>query len=140
MIGVGGHQQQAKREKEPQTNLRGPELLDNPTLSKGTAFTPEERREYGLEGLLPHAVETIDRRLDGVMERLDAKPTDLERYIYSILTSFFHMGLLRLILQSSAEVVDRKVILSEGRRVLWCLATSLLTALTGALRDAQPIH
>jgi malate dehydrogenase (oxaloacetate-decarboxylating)(NADP+) len=76
--------QQAKREKEPQPNLRGPELLDNPTLNKGTAFTPEERREYGLEGLLPHAVETIDRQLERVMEHLDAKPTDLERYIYLI--------------------------------------------------------
>ncbi|HEV2668516.1 MAG TPA: NAD-dependent malic enzyme, partial [Blastocatellia bacterium] len=76
--------QHAKREKEPQTNLRGPELLDNPTLNKGTAFTPQERREYGLEGLLPHAVETIDRQLERVMEHLDAKPTDLERYIYLI--------------------------------------------------------
>ena len=76
--------QHAKREKEPQTNLQGPELLDNPTLNKGTAFTPEERREYGLEGLLPHAVETIDRQLERVMEHLDAKPTDLERYIYLI--------------------------------------------------------
>jgi len=76
--------QHAKREKEPQPNLRGPELLDNPTLNKGTAFTPDERREYGLEGLLPHAVETIDRQLERVMEHLDAKPTDLERYIYLI--------------------------------------------------------
>jgi malate dehydrogenase (oxaloacetate-decarboxylating)(NADP+) len=76
--------QRAKREKEPQTNPRGPELLDNPTLNKGTAFTLEERREYELEGLLPHAVETIDRQLERVIEHLDAKPTDLERYIYLI--------------------------------------------------------
>lgn len=76
--------QQATQEKEPHPHLRGPELLDNPTLNKGTAFTPEERREYGLEGLLPHAVETIDRQLERVMRRLDAKPNDLERYIYLI--------------------------------------------------------
>jgi malate dehydrogenase (oxaloacetate-decarboxylating)(NADP+) len=76
--------QHSKREKEPQPSLRGAELLDNPTFNKGTAFTPEERREYGLEGLLPHAVETIDRQLERVMEHLDAKPTDLERYIYLI--------------------------------------------------------
>jgi malate dehydrogenase (oxaloacetate-decarboxylating)(NADP+) len=76
--------QQATQEKEPHPHLRGPELLDNPTLNKGTAFTPEERRDYGLEGLLPHAVETIDRQLERVMEHLDAKPNDLERYIYLI--------------------------------------------------------
>ncbi len=76
--------QQATQEKEPHPHLRGPELLDNPTLNKATAFTPEERREYGLEGLLPHAVETIDRQLERVMRRLDAKPNDLERYIYLI--------------------------------------------------------
>jgi malate dehydrogenase (oxaloacetate-decarboxylating)(NADP+) len=76
--------QHAKREKELQPNLRGPELLDSPALNKGTAFTQEERREYGLEGLLPHAVETIDRQLERVMDHLDAKPTDLERYIYLI--------------------------------------------------------
>src|SRR5262245_2409410 len=76
--------QQATQEKELQPTLRGPELLDNQALNKGTAFTPAERREYGLEGLLPHAVETLDRQLDRVMEHLDAKPTDLERYIYLI--------------------------------------------------------
>ena len=85
-------QSQATHEIAMQPHLRGHALLDSPTLNKGTAFTLEERREYGLEELLPHAVETIDRQLERVMERLDAKPTDLERYIYSILTSFFHMA------------------------------------------------
>jgi hypothetical protein len=55
--------QQATQEKELHPHLRGPELLDNPALNKGTAFTPEERREYGLEGLLPHGVETIESQL-----------------------------------------------------------------------------
>ncbi|MBV8590536.1 MAG: NAD-dependent malic enzyme [Acetobacteraceae bacterium] len=64
------------------TNLHGQALLDNPVLNKGTAFTPEERRKYGLEGLLPHTVETLNRQLERVMEHLDAKPNDLERYIY----------------------------------------------------------
>ncbi|HKE05515.1 MAG TPA: NAD-dependent malic enzyme [Blastocatellia bacterium] len=77
-------QRQATQEKSPHPHLRGPALLDTPTLNKGTAFTPEERREYGLEGLLPHAVETLDRQLERVMEHLDAKPNDLERYIYLI--------------------------------------------------------
>ena len=69
----------------PQTeNLHGVALLDDPGRNKGTAFSPEERRQYGLEGLLPHAVESLDRQVERVMEHLDAKPNDLERYIYLI--------------------------------------------------------
>jgi malate dehydrogenase (oxaloacetate-decarboxylating)(NADP+) len=64
--------------------LRSEALLNDPARNKGTAFTAEERREFGLEGLLPHAVENLDRQLERVMQHLDAKPTDLERYIYLI--------------------------------------------------------
>ena len=64
--------------------LRGVALLDDPIRNKGTAFTSEERRRYGLEGLLPHAVENLDRQVERVMGHLDAKPNDLERYIYLI--------------------------------------------------------
>jgi malate dehydrogenase (oxaloacetate-decarboxylating)(NADP+) len=59
-------------------------LLNDPVHNKGTAFTRDERRIYGLEGLLPHAVESIDRQRERVIQHLDAKPTDLERYIYLI--------------------------------------------------------
>src|SRR5215468_2703237 len=38
----------------------GYDLLHNPRLNKGTAFTQEERRAWRLEGLLPPAVTTID--------------------------------------------------------------------------------
>jgi malate dehydrogenase (oxaloacetate-decarboxylating)(NADP+) len=64
--------------------LRGMELLTDPAGNKGTAFTTEDRRKYGLEGLLPHGVESLDRQVERVMGHLDAKPTDLERYIYLI--------------------------------------------------------
>ena len=59
-------------------------LLDDPIRNKGTAFTEQERRDYGLEGLLPHAVETIDRQLERVLQHLETKLNDLERYIYLI--------------------------------------------------------
>src|SRR6201984_2456374 len=64
--------------------LNGVGLLNDPIRNKGTAFTPDERREFGLEGLLPRSVESLDRQLERVMRHLDAKPTDLERYIYLI--------------------------------------------------------
>src|SRR5271166_6637188 len=62
----------------------GPALLDDPVANKGTAFTPDERRAHKLEGLLPPAVESLDRQLERVLGHLAAKPTDLERYIYLV--------------------------------------------------------
>jgi malate dehydrogenase (oxaloacetate-decarboxylating)(NADP+) len=64
--------------------LRGQALLDDPTLNKGTAFSLEERRRLGLEGLLPPSVEGLDRQVERVLQHLDTKPTDLERYIYLV--------------------------------------------------------
>jgi malate dehydrogenase (oxaloacetate-decarboxylating)(NADP+) len=66
------------------TPLRGTEVLDNPKLNKGTAFTDEEREQLGLVGLLPDSVEDINRQLERVLGHLRNKPTDLERYIYLI--------------------------------------------------------
>ncbi len=57
-------------------------LLDDPLRNKGTAFTAEERRTSGLEGLLPAAVETLERQVERVLGHLQAKPTELEQYIY----------------------------------------------------------
>jgi malate dehydrogenase (oxaloacetate-decarboxylating)(NADP+) len=64
--------------------LRGREVLDNPNLNKGTAFTDKEREQLGLVGLLPDSVEDIDLQLERVLGHLKEKPTDLERYIYLI--------------------------------------------------------
>ncbi|GBQ79798.1 malate dehydrogenase [Gluconacetobacter johannae DSM 13595] len=63
-------------------SLRGTALLNDPAFNRGTAFTGEERRAYGLEGLLPPQIETLDRQAERALRHLDAKPTDLERYIY----------------------------------------------------------
>ena len=40
----------------------GYEILNNPFLNKGTAFTKKERDEYGLLGLLPPYIQTIDEQ------------------------------------------------------------------------------
>ncbi len=62
--------------------VRGKAVLDDPRTNKGTAFTAQERARFGLEGLLPHAVETLDRQAERVLGHLDQKSSDLERYIY----------------------------------------------------------
>ncbi|KQQ20455.1 NAD-dependent malic enzyme [Methylobacterium sp. Leaf123] len=51
-------------------------------MNKGTAFTQEERESLGLEGLLPTAVETLDRQVERALGHLSAKPSDIERFIY----------------------------------------------------------
>ena len=47
-----------------------------------TAFTETEREAFGLAGLLPPGVDTDETQVRRVMQQLDAKPTDLERFIY----------------------------------------------------------
>jgi malate dehydrogenase (oxaloacetate-decarboxylating)(NADP+) len=60
----------------------GVELLHDPFLNKGTAFTEEERDALGLRGLLPPHVHTQDEQVMRVMENFRRKPADLERYIH----------------------------------------------------------
>ncbi len=62
----------------------GQELLRNPTLNKGTAFTEEERDALGLRGLLPARVDTQDLQVLRVMDNVRSKTTDLEQYNYLI--------------------------------------------------------
>jgi malate dehydrogenase (oxaloacetate-decarboxylating)(NADP+) len=69
---------------ESADNLVGLALLNDPARNKGTAFTEDERQRFGLEGLLPPSAESLDRPVERVLRRLEAKPTDLERYIYLI--------------------------------------------------------
>src|ERR1700726_3551666 len=64
------------------SNIRGMDLLDTPTLNKGTAFTEEERTEFGLQGLLPPQVETLDEQAVRAYEAFQRKDNDLERHVY----------------------------------------------------------
>ena len=60
----------------------GIDLLREPTLNKGTAFTEEERNTLGLEGFLPPYVNSLETQVMRVMENFYRKPTDLEKYIH----------------------------------------------------------
>ncbi len=61
---------------------RGDALLHDPFLNKGEAFPRDERRAFGLEGLLPDHVASLDEQLVRVRAQLDQKQTDLEKNIY----------------------------------------------------------
>ena len=61
---------------------RAKDLLNTPLLNKGTAFTEEERTRFGLEGLLPPHIETLDEQVVRAYEAFQRKDNDLERHIY----------------------------------------------------------
>jgi malate dehydrogenase (oxaloacetate-decarboxylating) len=62
--------------------LRGMDLLNNPALNKGTAFTEDERESFGLNGLLPPVVESLDDQYVRAYQAFSLKSNDLERHIY----------------------------------------------------------
>jgi malate dehydrogenase (oxaloacetate-decarboxylating)(NADP+) len=59
----------------------GYDLLRNPRLNKGTAFTQEERRAFGLEGLLPPAVTTLALQVARRHAEIAAFDHDLQKYL-----------------------------------------------------------
>ncbi|WP_215782220.1 NAD-dependent malic enzyme [Paludibacterium sp. B53371] len=63
------------------TRLTEQDVLADPLLNKGTAFTEAERDELGLHGLLPPNVMTLEEQVARRMEALRALPTDFDRYV-----------------------------------------------------------
>lgn len=63
-------------------NLYGKTLLDNPSCTKSTAFTREERQKYGLRGLLPYDVANINKQKERALENMRRKTNDIEKYIF----------------------------------------------------------
>ncbi|WFR74903.1 malolactic enzyme [Lactococcus lactis] len=59
--------------------MRAHEILNNPFLNKGTAFTMKERKELGVIGLLPPTVQTIEEQAEQTYEQYLTKPSDLEK-------------------------------------------------------------
>ena len=59
----------------------GQQVLNNPYLNKGTAFSEAEREAYGLKGLLPPRVLSQDLQAEKIMENLRKKPDALQKYI-----------------------------------------------------------
>ncbi|HEV8676315.1 MAG TPA: NAD-dependent malic enzyme, partial [Methylomirabilota bacterium] len=60
---------------------RGTRLLRHPMYTKGTAFTPDERFAFGLEGLLPEAVSTLEQQERRAYANIARKEDPLEKYI-----------------------------------------------------------
>ncbi len=65
-----------------ETALSGYELLNDPLLNKGTAFTDAERDEFDLHGLLPPHVAELDYQVKRRLAAFRALDNDLQRYVF----------------------------------------------------------
>jgi len=65
-----------------EVDASGPDLLRDPLLNKGTAFTDAERDELGLHGLLPPHVGSLEGQIARRLKALRAMPTALEKYLF----------------------------------------------------------
>ena len=63
---------------------KGSQILHEPLLNKGSAFSLKERDALNLNGLLPPRVLTIDEQKKRIMENFNNKHDDLEKYIFLI--------------------------------------------------------
>ena len=58
------------------------EILNDPFINKGTAFTLEERKALNLVGVLPTAVQTLEEQTEQTYKEYQKKVSDLEKRIY----------------------------------------------------------
>ncbi len=63
-------------------NLRGFDILRYNNISKGTAFTIDERRKLKLSGYLPPRVKTLEEQVKNSLRIVEEKENDIEKFIY----------------------------------------------------------
>lgn len=101
----------APTEPKPHSRLgqisRGMELLGSPLLNKSAAFSDEDRTAFGLHGLLPPHIETLDEQVGRAYEAYQRKTDDLERHIYlRALQDTNEVLFYRLLLEHIAEMMQ----------------------------------
>jgi malate dehydrogenase (oxaloacetate-decarboxylating) len=65
-----------------ETSLTGYDLINQPMLNKGTAFTEEERDLFGLHGLLPPHIGNLNDQIKRRLRALDGLPAGFEQYAF----------------------------------------------------------
>ena len=79
---TGGSDEKGDAVAHPGRKRRGQDLLFDALTTKGTAFTHDERCEYGLLGLLPVAVKTIAEQAAHTYAEFSTRHDDLDKHIY----------------------------------------------------------
>ncbi len=89
-----------------ETALSGPELLCNPKLNKGCAFSREERAFFHLDGLLPHYVETLDHQVQRMYAQYSEFQSNIAKNIYlNVLHDYNETLFYRLVKQHIEEML-----------------------------------
>ncbi len=86
-----------------QTDEPGQQILDNPLVNKGTAFSQEERDTLGLNGRLPVQVETMQSQVRRVYRQFKEKGNDIERNVF---LNLLHDTNTTLFFQFASQHID----------------------------------
>ena len=70
------------QQKVLHVSKKGIDLVRDPMLNKGTAFSAKEREEFNLHGLVPPHVSTFEEQIQRVTENYRRKDTDIGKYIF----------------------------------------------------------
>jgi len=100
--------QTAESQNALEVSLAGIGLINSPRLNKGTAFPDHERDLFGLHGLLPPHVGTLDEQVERRMRALNDEPTPFTKYSFlrdlqDINETLFYALLVRNIEQEPAS-------------------------------------
>ena len=63
------------------TTLRGRQVLADPRINKGTAFSDEERRDLGITGLIPAGHVTLAQQVSRIRAQYQSQGSDLARNV-----------------------------------------------------------
>ncbi|CAF0732875.1 unnamed protein product [Brachionus calyciflorus] len=94
-----------ERLAKPRSQIKGVELLRNPSLYKGMAFTIDERQLLGIHGLLPPAVLSQEVQCLRIMENFRREKDDLDRYISLINLQYRNEKLFYKVLKDNLELL-----------------------------------
>jgi len=79
---IGFSPQMQDRSRVIETALSGYELLNDPLLNKGTAFSEPERDVFELHGLLPPYVTSLDLQVERRLDAFRGLSSDLQKYVF----------------------------------------------------------
>ncbi|WDK12435.1 malic enzyme [Colletotrichum graminicola] len=78
----GEVQQYRTTEYVPKTQATAYQVLSEPLWNKGLSFTPEERVNKNLTGLIPHTMESLQTQCQRAMKMINTRQTDVDKYLY----------------------------------------------------------